>query len=282
MTAIATVASFSACTESTASKDIAPVVLKFNFKPGKTYRYWLDSHLDLQPEINGKPIAISQDMRIVAGYKVLEIDSNRKKISITYERITMRSGNSILSKQYDSDDTSAHDGLFNSVDNLVKKPFTMTINDIGQVVSYDGYGTKSTSDDYISDSSVRKMMMQTLNVYPNKPVKPGDTWKRAFSTSVGFLSMNIVNIYKLASVQNDTAHIELTSTISPADSGMAMGARVKGIQNGNIEIDVPTGMILSARITQELSGTLNMTGKDENVTAKASIEITGNKNDEQP
>lgn len=276
----------SGCDMNTApSQDSEPVTLKLNFKQGEKYQYITDSRLELQPEVNGMSFTINQDMKIVSSYFITSVNGADKNVAITYERITMRSGASALSKEYDSDDTTEPDELFRDVAEMVKKPFNMTINDIGQVVAYKGIESNPVSDTAISqdaimsDSSVRKMLMQSLNVYPRKPVLPGSSWIRSFRSSVGFMDMRIINTYKMASVKDGIAHLEMTAKITTEDTAnkATMQANIRGVQTGTIDMEVETGLIKEAKITQQLSGTINMIGKDNPVNAKTEIHILGTK-----
>lgn len=266
-----------------ADEQSGPVVLKFNFKQGEKYQYITDSRLELSPEVNGISFTINQDMKIISSYVVNSVNGTDKDVAITYERITMRSGNKALSKEYDSDDTAKPDDLFREVSTMVKKPFHMTINDIGQVVNDKGFEGNNDTDTIVaeiatmSDSSIRKMLMQSLNVYPRQPVQSGSSWIRSFRSSVGFIDMRVMNTYKLVSVKEGIAHIEMNAKITSEDTTASTQANIRGIQTGTIDMEVQTGLIKEGKMTQEISGTINMTGKENPVDAKTTIHIIGSR-----
>lgn len=255
-----------------------PVLLKFNFIPGTQYQYLLDSKLAVEPEVNGVTMTINQDMKLVASYVVNSTVNNGKQVSITYDRITMKSGNSMLTKEFDSDDTANVDPIFLNVKDMVHKPFNMTIADNGDVIAFEQpLIDDSSSTDPMTDSSIRKMMTQSLNIYPSTAVKPGDTWTKTFTSSIGFINMNLANSYKLVSVNNGMAHIELSSKITPElnSNVQELGMDITGVQTGTLEVEIGTGLITDAKITQQMKGKLNMGGNEVPMNAKAEIHITG-------
>ncbi len=270
---------FNSCDEQTSQNtNTGPVALKFNFVPGTQYQYLLDSKLSIEPELNGSSITINQDMKLIASYVVSGAVKNGKQVSITYDRITMKSGNIAVTKEFDSDDTGNIDPMFQSVYDMVHKPFNMIIADNGDVVSVD-QAVDSNLNVAVTDSSIRKMMTQSLNIYPNHSVKAGDTWDKTFSTSIGFINMNLENHYKLVSVTDNIAHIELSSKITPeisADS-MAVNMDITGVQTGTFDVETGTGLITEAKISQQMKGMLNIGGTEAPINAKADIHISGSR-----
>lgn len=253
-----------------------PVYLLFNFQPGSTYEYIFDSKLTLQPEVNGTTISISQDMKIMSQYEVISNDGKSKNIEVTYNRITMRSGNDVKSLEYDSDDTVAPHPIFQSVGGLVKKPFGITVSEKGDITNVRKLDTDSTGANILGDSSIRKMMTQCLYIYPDNAVKPGDTWQRAFHSSIAFIHMQVSSTYTLTNIDKGTAYVNVISKIMPEDS--TSDNAFSGSQSGKLEIDIASGLVIKANITQELDGKFPSPGGEiRPVKATAEINIFGNK-----
>lgn len=257
-----------------------PIALSFNFKPDSTYLYIMDSRLLLMPEVNGKTLSIKQEMKLLSTYKVTGQQNNQKDLTVTYTRITMSSGNGVVSKDYDSDDTSNKDPLFTPIASMIKKPFNISISDKGvsgvvQLYTADTADSTIVREQQFSDSSLRKMMMQCLNIYPPQKIKIGDSWKRSYNTSTGFIHMKLENTYTLKKIDNGIAYIELSATISPESASQPMA--FNGIQNGNLDIDIESGLILKSHISQQLKGKLMVGGKESPVSANSEINIYGSK-----
>ena len=256
-----------------------PVNISFNFKKDSTYLYIVDSRMLLMPEVNGKTLSIKQEMKLVATYKVLSASENQKNFTVTYTRITMSSGNGSVSSDFDSDDSTNLDPLFQPIAALIHQPFNITVSDKGLSSAQQLYtasiNDSTTTTHSFGDSSLRKMMMQCLNFYPPQPVNIGDSWKRSYTTSTGFLHMRLDNTYTLKSIDNDVAHIELNANIFPEDTTHMM--KFKGIQSGNIDVEISSGMILNSKISQQFKGTIMIADKQHPVDASSEITIYGNK-----
>lgn len=87
--------------------------------------------------------------------------------------------------------------------------------------------------------------------------------------------MKLENTYKLKSIDEGIAHIELEGQIRPEDTTQAMV--FSGVQSGGIDIDIKTGLITIARITQHLNGKITAAGKTNEVSATSEINLIGNK-----
>ena len=252
-----------------------PVSLTFNFQPGSTYEYILDNKLSLQSDINGNTLTIMQDMKIMSAYDVINNTGKNKNIEVTYNRITMRSGNGIINREFDSDDTASNDPIFSHVRDLVNKPFGITVSELGNITQVRGFGNNNADQDILGDSSIRKMMVQCLSVYPAAAVKPGDSWKRDVSSSVGFIHMRLNSTYTLITINKGIAYIDVLSRITPEDTTAGIG--FTGSQKGKLEMDIASGLILQGNITQDLEGQLPMAGRLTPVKATSEINIFGSK-----
>ena len=51
--------------------------------------------------------------------------------------------------------------------------------------------------------------------------------------------------------------------------------QLKGMQNGEMEIDIKSGLVVSGKISQQLSGKMNITGQSTPVDIESNIYIMG-------
>jgi len=263
-----------------------PLTLKFNPKPGAKYKYIFSAKQTIEPEGLGTSVTINQDLTMEYTYLILPDSANYKRVKVTYDRIAIKSGNSMMSMEYDSNDsTKQKDSVFSNMSQFLNKSFTLTLNGDGEVIKSENLQaitntTDSTLasagaqgfDPQVSDSSMRTMMLQTLNVYPGKPVKKGDLWKHTYNTSMGFMNMTFDNTYKLASVSDGIAHIEINSNIG-ANKSKGEQMEIRGLQTGDLDMDVNTGMVLGSKCNQEIKGSMQAFGKEIplNVTSETHI-----------
>lgn len=253
------------------------ISLQFNFAKDSSYQYILDSKMTLEPVVNGKTLIITQQMKLLSSYVVTSAGDN-KNVAVTYNRITMSSGNGITNNEYDSEDTTNPNPMFASVGAMMKRTFNIAVSKNGITGVQNLYDEEQLTDSSAAnygDSSLRKAMLQFLTMYPTADIKPGDTWKKEFNTSNGFIHMRLENTYTLKSIDGNIAHIQLQGKITPEDSTLAM--TFSGIQSGGLDVDIKTGLITIGQITQHLNGKINSGGKTSEVSATSEINLIGNK-----
>ncbi len=255
-----------------------PISLQFNFIKDSSYQYILDSKMTLEPVVNGKTLTITQQMKLLSNYIVTTSNADNKNVAVTYNRITMSSGNGVTTNEYDSEDTANQNPMFASVGAMMKRTFNISVSKSGimgvQNLFDEEQLTDSSAVNY-GDSSLRKAMLQFLTMYPAEAIKPGDTWKKEFHTSNGFIHMKLENTYTLKSIDGNIAHVELQGQITPEDTTQAM--IFSGIQSGGLDVDIKTGLITIGQITQHLSGKISSGGKTSEVSATSEINLIGNK-----
>ncbi|MCB9046717.1 MAG: hypothetical protein H6550_11350 [Chitinophagales bacterium] len=258
-----------------------PVDLKFNFYADSTYRYSIKNNIALTQQIDKEnSIVINQNMTLTSAYKVVAVKPGQKTVSVTYERIMMSSGNQLYSLDYDSENDNGTDIMYEDLRNLIDENFKMTVSDKGDIISsepimkssIDGVGAYN-----FSDSSIRKIMVHSLQVYPGTSVQPGQIWEKTFSTSVGFANVRIKNKYQLVSVKNGIAHVELQGRITSDNAEQAQNSSMalNGTQSGSLDIAVNSGLVQNGKIAQQLSGNMDITGETTPVTIESNIYIMG-------
>ncbi|MBN9484328.1 MAG: DUF6263 family protein [Flavipsychrobacter sp.] len=245
-----------------------PITLAFNLQTDSTCNYIIDNQLTLLPEVQGQTLHITQQLKLAVALQVLGKNRFGKSTRITYNRIVIGSDNGVEHKTYDSDDTTATEPLVTQIRKLVHNPYILLIRPNGVVMTNED----ADSNTLFTDSSIRKMVAQCLYIYPDAAVKPGDTWSKAYSTSVGFLGIIVNTRYTLSGITGSVAHIDVDGKVTPLDSTQNMA--FKGVQSGNMDIDINTGTIITSKISQQLSGTIYTDGKANPVNATAELTIS--------
>ncbi|EDO26304.1 predicted protein, partial [Nematostella vectensis] len=189
--------SISSCDEEAVTNSSDPIKLLFNFEEGSTYKYLVKSNIEIKPQIGDKDITINQDMTIACKYQKLSNSGTSSNMSVTYDRIIMSSGNNQNTLEFDSDNDSGEGKVFQSIRDVIKKPFEMVISPYGNVLSASGIEDPKNKGHYFSDTAFQKVMQQAFQIYPKKIIAAGDLWERKFSSSIGFIHVTISNNYKL-------------------------------------------------------------------------------------
>lgn len=272
----------SGCDEPAATQEVVqPIRLVFNLLPDSAYRYTVKNNIALTQEIEkDKAITIHQNMTLTNAYRVVGVEPGKSTVSVTYERITMSSGNQLFSLDYDSENDNGTDPMYEDLRNLIDKNFKMVISPKGQVIASEpiirtssGAGSAYRFD----DSSIRKIMLHVLQVYTGGQVEVGSIWDRSYATSVGFANVRVRNRYQLVSIEKGVAHIELQGRINSENASQTQDSdmQLRGTQSGEMDIDLKTGLVLNGKISQQLSGNMNITGKSTPVDIESDIYILG-------
>lgn len=270
------------CGEPVATQETkGPVQLIFNLFPDSAYRYSIKNNIALTQEIDKeKAITIHQNMTLTNAYRVVALKPGNRTVSVTYERITMSSGNQLFSLDYDSENDNGTDPMYEDLRNLIDKNFKMVISPAGDIIASEPVMKKryERAGAYnFDDSSIRKIMLHVLQVYPSRKVEAGSIWEKSYSTSVGFANVRVRNKYQLISIEKGIAHIELQGRISSDNAEQTQNSdmQLKGTQNGEMDIDIKSGLVLNGKISQQLSGNMNITGQTTPVDIESDIYILG-------
>lgn len=270
------------CNNNGSSTDNGPIELKLNFKPGAKYKYIKESKESIEPQIKGASIAISQNMTTEAIYQVTSAGQD-KTITFSYDRIALKSGNSMMSVEFDSKDTAKQSQkIFQSITDVLHKPYTATLTADGNIVNIkkpSAVDTNASSSELnqFSDTAIHNMLQQLFNVYPGKPVKIGDTWTSKSESAISFLNAASDNTYKLASISNGIAHIEINSNLisGAADNPEIKGLNMRGTQTGTLDVEISTGLIVDYKLTRHMDGDMDMMGMSAPTTITSEVHIYG-------
>lgn len=252
------------------------IPLQFNISKDSSFQYIIKSNVELTPEMGDKDVTINQGLTIASTFSLLNKKANNTQLSVTYNRLIISSGGDAINTEFDTDNDDGSVTIFQGIRDMIGKPFSMTMNEHGNISDE---GLVQHGEHIISDSSFRKVLTQALYIYPNQPVKVGDTWQKKFKTSIGFLTINVTNNYKLMFINGDNAHLEVSSRVS-SDSNTQMGnAKMSliGIQSGSLDVSISSGMITNGRFEQQISGTIDFAGKETPVSIRSEVHIMGTK-----
>jgi len=243
-------------------------------------------------------------MTIGTGAKldVSSIDANgNAQVTYTYKWIKIGVKSGTEEKVYDSsksDSTVPQELQFFAP--LLEENFSLTLTPEGRISEIKGLEkvrsnveqklpegpikeiAKSSLNQWLSDQVLREGIENAMAIYPDTPVGVGDSWSRNTAYSGGS-AMILENKWTLKERKNGVAVIEVASSIKPnpnakptemGSPGMTSSSEFTGNQNGIIEIQESTGLIIKSNITQQMSGqtTITSPGAPDNVT---SMEIKG-------
>jgi hypothetical protein len=136
-------------------------------------------------------------------------------------------------------------------------------------------------DERIKEGLVKSNIEQLFKIFPDSAVHIGDRWKLSATQKEG-ISLHSQSSYQLREIVDGTAVIRTEGDISSEGStgeigGATFTAELKGKQEGELEMETATGMLLSNNLHSTIAGTMNMMGRDVPMTIRTEMKMQGRK-----
>lgn len=258
------------------SKSGEPVTLKFNLEKGKSYEYEMD--VNMENEVQGQKMKSNMEFDYLI--EVIDDQGGVKTVKSTYQRVKMEMDMPNAKIDIDTDkpqDTTTMDGnplnMMSPMFYAIKgKSFTMKVDAEGKVTEVNGIqemqeamlnglnvdeeareqfeiGFKSQ----FNEENLKQSFSQAFNIFPNKPVKVGDSWNKEMTMGGGAMKMNTT--YTVKSISGNKVTLDASSTFD------MMGS--KGNQTGTFVVNANTGLVTKGEYTQTFDGPMKMTSKGE-------------------
>lgn len=256
--------------------------LRYHFNTGDYFQLRLSTEQRISQEIMGQKQDLTQKMRIEYDFSVENIDKNGFSfIKVTYKTVYFQQDGPIGIIEYDSknppDETNP---LILGFTCLPGESFTMKVSPEGMVKEIKGIenliermvGKLKLVDSTKKDDLKRafkeqfgeEAMTQTMEnitaIYPEQPVKVGESWKKKTIISKGF-PMIINNTWTLREVNNGKAIIDINSHIYTNKDAPPIDLRImkikyelSGIESGQIKLGMAKQLNINCTTTQKLSG----------------------------
>jgi Cu/Ag efflux protein CusF len=271
-----------------------PVNLKFNFQPGSKYQYVTETQQAIKQV--SQNMTMNQSMTMSSTYEVSAADGSNKKITVMYDRLAIKTASPAMNVEYDSQDPARQNENLKYMSSLLNKPFSMTVNEKGEILQLNGMkemidgiidstnpnmaGIKEQMNQTFNDTAIRSMMQQSFNIYPDKAITPGESWEKKF-TLTSIINMEMDNKYKLVSVNNGVAHLEVNSKITGKPGNNPAMAQMKiemnGTQTGTMDVEVSSGLITDSKLKQSMKGKMSVMGMEIPMEISSDIHIAGKK-----
>jgi hypothetical protein len=276
------------------------ITLKFNVGKGAKFNYTANVGMHITENVMGQ--TMNMENKIGMGY-IFEVEKDSagwKTLTSTINKISMDVNAGGRSLKFDTDsslsDTAGPEGMMSKIFGAMKGgQFSFTMDEKGHVGSV--YGMKEMMERMVSRLNVpnAEMIMQSMGksldeanfkqnieqsfaVYPDKPVKPGDTWVRTLNINSNGLPVKYDNTYTLNSVTGSNANVKVSSKISSGADSSTTGAKdVNGTMTGDMNYDIPTGIPLTGDLNMKMNMKVSAQGQEMPVNMDMKMTITGKK-----
>lgn len=241
--------------------------------------------MKMDSEVQGQKMDTEMDFDYTL--EVLDNRDSVKTVRTTYDNIKMEMNAGTMNMSFDTGQPqkdSAIDlqknpmGMMSNMFYAMKgKSFEMKINNRGEVISVTGLDELKNAivNSIAVDENVKQAMEQAFNsqfneeniknsfsqaftIFPDKPVKVGDTWTKTMSMG-GMMAADMNTTYKVKEIKADNVVLDVNSTVS-------MGGN-NGTQTGTMQLNPETGLVTEAQLDQKFTSPVNMVIKTK-ITGK--------------
>ena len=259
------------------------VNLRLNLSKGDTYYLASTNEQTLTIEMMGMLTKIGINLRFGQEFHVDDVQDNIFNIRTTFTDVAIKMDMAggmfgISNVDYDSRRQSNPDHpVANIFAGLVGESFSMKISSTGKIIETSGLEeimSKVISSSavpldpqlqiMIGEGNLRQGIEQMFNIYPDKPVSPGDTWSKNQTISAG-ISFDVSSTYTLNSRTNGISSLGVTGTLKtlpgstmPGMEMLNMTLTMTGASEGTIYVSEDTGWIKDGTIIQNISGSMKM------------------------
>lgn len=247
------------------------VPLKLNLNISDRYRFTSESNTRITQQETDHELQTTSRNIIQFLFEVESKEDNVFKIKTTFERVafTLQLPEKII--QIDSDEINdISDSTYSKLYRLyINKPFYTTINKEGKILEITGL-TKPENlaikdHTLLTDFLLLKDIKEALHVLPNHSVNMGESWTNSsISDFENRMSFNVKKTFTLESLSEDLAWINVNHEISSKNESSLEEDSKIGSQEGTIELDRESGVILHSEIQTELEGTFYNSAHDLN------------------
>ena len=290
-----------ACQGSKTSSDV--VQLKLNLENGKAYIYATNTHLDMTVK------GMATGLNMAYTYKLMNDskDSAGNQVLLsTIDALKFKAEAMGMSMGYDSKeviDTNHQDGMSRMVrsifSGMLGKSFKVTVSPTGNIEKVTGVeeivaamidGIPGSEEDKarmrqtlqqsFNPLQVKQTFAQAFNIYPDKPVKVGDTWNKDLDLGMAGMKSKQQIIFKVKDITASSVILDLKGELKssmkpPTDSTDASAStNMTGSENGTMTIDRTSGLATSGDLDLNVKGSVNMKGTAMPMDIKGKITIS--------
>jgi len=139
--------------------------------------------------------------------------------------------------------------------------------------------TKLQVKKMFSKEQMNSMLAMMFQMYPDKPVKVGETWEKEIETSLSEVKMKMKGKYTLKSVKDGVAYIDIKGNFSGKGSmnqnGMNIDMDMDGDQTGQMSIGLADGYLKDSDYKMDMEAKMNVMGQKVPMTIKAKYLMKG-------
>lgn len=230
--------------------------LKMQLKEGDKFNHDMDVMVGTDMSMAGQNISMNMDMNMGVSFDVLSDSAGYKRLKLTYDRVK-----TTIDFKGLPEGTMDTDAINNAGSKTEGKSIILVLGKGNEIVDVTGFdemvndenATLQEREQYkkmFSKEQVNSMMGLMFMMYPDKPVKVGETWDKITEVTMAGIKMKMNNKFKLLSVNNGVAVIDINSEYKGKgkmeQGGMGLEMDMDGEQSGKMSIRLKDGYLDNA------------------------------------
>lgn len=241
--------------------------LKLKLDKGDKFGHDMDMDITSGFEIEGRKMDMKMNLKGGTAFEVKDVTPESKEIAMTYTSMktsVVTSGMGVEGDAVKNEDAG---------EKIVGKTVTMKLNNQNQIVDVAGFDqiladpsmddkTKEQMEKMFSKEQLNSLFSMMFQMYPDKPVKVGDSWEKENDMSVAGIAMKMLGKYTLVSVKDGIGSIDMEGAINGKGSMNTGGGNVEmdmnGGQKGRIDITMSNGYIKGSDIKMDIKADMKV------------------------
>lgn len=254
--------------------------LELNLTKGSTYLQRISANSVIKQSVGEQTFDMTMGMTGLTAFEIKSIENSIYQIDVSYKELGISIDFFGSSIEFSSLKEDINDVTSKILKNMTNKKFSLKMNKSGKVLELKGIdnlyndlfngveGISQEEKDEITaqmknsfgEESFKNNLEMSTPIFSDKNVKIGDKWTSNTKVNSGF-TLNLNSTYTLKNITPDSYIIELNSIINTEDvynniNGIFAKYDLGGIMSSILTIDKKTGWITSAKVTQDLKGSV--------------------------
>jgi len=254
--------------------------IKMRMNKADTFHQNMKMNMMMNMTIPGAPTNMKMTMDAGLKFEVLSNNNDNKELQFTYNsmHMSMDMGNAMQS-------AINTDSIMDvTAQKIVGKSVVLELsptNEITAVKGFDSLMQKSANDEagrqmmeeMFSKDQMNNLFGMMFSMYPNKPVKVGESWNVKTKVNIAKMDMTINIKYTLIGIKNGLADIDVDGVLDGKGEmkqpAMAISVAMSGSQKGMITIKMDDGYLQNGSYKMDVKADMEMAGQKIPMTIKA-------------
>lgn len=255
--------------------------LSLHLQQGKSYTQVMNSHINIDQQVQGRQMKIQMDIKGSITYKVTAVTAAGYDMDVQYDSLSMAMQMPQGTMNFSSEKNDASDIFSSVLKSMKNRPFQVKMTTKGKITEvknlsklfesmFEGFPQlpeqqkaqiKAQLVRSYGEDAFKGNVEKSLAIYPDKPVSKGDTWVIENKQTSG-MPLEITTTYTYKADEANDYLITGESKINTVDNdqyiennGMQMKYNMDGSMTSELWVDKKTGWIKKAKLSQEMQGT---------------------------